>query len=1077
MLGSTSARGRLCCRVRVSIRQYSVFGTTRNPKKKRKLFMIKRFVFIDSRISNYESLIDRQQVDTQWVLLNADQDGLLQMQTALANYSGLNAIHVISHGARGTLYLGSTVLDSENLSVNESQLQAIGKSLMETGDLLLYGCNVAQGEDGIAFINAFSAVTGADVAASSNPTGASALGGNWVLEQITGTIDAAILLGGDATGLLSVNFAPKITHPLGTVTFASRVNYSAGGWISSIGTADVNNDGKLDLIAINRSESTVSILLGNGDGNFANRAYYTTGTFPLTHAAADLNGDGNFDLAIINTGTDSISILTGSSNGIFSLKSDYLLKNAYAITASDINGDGNADLLITSITDNNLHLLIGIGDGTFAVNKKYGTGESPQSVASADLDGDGKMDAIVSNTGSNTVSVFMGNANGTLSTQTDYAAGFRPRSIIAIDLNDDKNTDLVVANYEAQNFSVLMGNGDGTLYAKKEYAVGGSPIEVESADVNGDGKMDLVVLKGDENSRSFSVFIGNGDGTFTPPIEYGRGNDGDVIVTADLNGDGKLDVVIGNALGTVSVFMNTSPVLGTTTIFSEQTPVALTPRLLVNDANGNSDWNGGKLKVQITANFEAADTIYLPNFNPGGNAIWLDGNGNKLMAGTTHFGAADAPSVINGSAWTLSFNASATNALVQSTAQALHFNNTSDAPGIGNRTVTFTATDVGGLHSTGTQNIKVAAVNDAPTGVVSISGTATQGQTLTASNTLADVDGLGIISYQWSAGGNAIVGATGSTLVLGQAQVGKSITVTASYTDGFNTVEAVTSTASAAVLPTTSLGPTDDFVVLQPSTTAVAGAGVGNDVYLLSGSMIPAGKVITLSDSIGMNTLQLAPGLSVASSKVAATALQLNLTNGASINVLGADKFNYDVGGNISAGLNEPDLSYSQFVQNILGTTIPTSGVASGAALKVGSGIAANLLASAAIGNDFIVAQAASSAIIGAGAGNDTYLLSQDLLPSGTQISISDALGINSIQLASGLQIASAQVAATALRLNLTNGASITVLSANQFTFEAGGNTTAGIDQPDLSYAQFVQSVLSGSVPLVGVISTPGLVI
>ena len=279
-------------------------------------------------------------------------------------------------------------------------------------------------------------------------------------------------------------------------------------------------------------------------------------------------------------------------------------------------------------------------------------------------------------------------------------------------------------------------------------------------------------------------------------------------------------------------------------------------------------------------------------------------------------------------------------------------------------------------------------------------------------------------------------------------------------------VTVVDTSKGALPPPTSSL--TNDFIVLQPSTSAIAGAGAGNDVYLLSGSMLPAGKAITLSDSTGNNTLQLAPGLLIASSQVSAAALKLNMSNGASLTVLGADKFSFDVGGNLSSGLNPPDLSYSQFVQNILGTTIPTTGMANGAALKVGSGPAASLLASAAAGDDFIVAQSASSAIIGSGAGNDTYLLSQGLLPAGTQISISDALGFNSIQLASGLQIASAQVTATALKLNLTSGASITVLGANKFTFEAGGNTTVGIDLPDMSYSQFVQSVLGVSVPTTG---------
>jgi Ca2+-binding RTX toxin-like protein len=95
----------------------------------------------------------------------------------------------------------------------------------------------------------------------------------------------------------------------------------------------------------------------------------------------------------------------------------------------------------------------------------------------------------------------------------------------------------------------------------------------------------------------------------------------------------------------------------------------------------------------------------------------------------------------------------------------------------------------------------VANINDSPTGAVAISGNLTQGQLLTASNTLADLDGLGTISYQWRAGGTAISGATGNTYTLAASEVGKAITVTASYTDGGNTFEQVNSPASAAVLP------------------------------------------------------------------------------------------------------------------------------------------------------------------------------------------------------------------------------------------------------------------------------------
>jgi hypothetical protein len=93
----------------------------------------------------------------------------------------------------------------------------------------------------------------------------------------------------------------------------------------------------------------------------------------------------------------------------------------------------------------------------------------------------------------------------------------------------------------------------------------------------------------------------------------------------------------------------------------------------------------------------------------------------------------------------------------------------------------------------------VANVNDAPSGVVTLSGYYTQGQTLTVSHTLTDVDGLGSISYQWLADGSAIPNATGTTLLLTQAQVGKAISVQASYTDGLGSAESVTSSASTAV--------------------------------------------------------------------------------------------------------------------------------------------------------------------------------------------------------------------------------------------------------------------------------------
>ena len=150
----------------------------------------------------------------------------------------------------------------------------------------------------------------------------------------------------------------------------------------------------------------------------------------------------------------------------------------------------------------------------------------------------------------------------------------------------------------------------------------------------------------------------------------------------------------------------------------------------------------------------------------------------------------------------------------------------------------------------------VTNVNDAPTGTVTISGTTTQGQTLTAINTLADIDGLGAISYQWTAGGTAIAGATASTLVLGQAQVGKAITVSANYTDAFSKAESVANAATTAVanlndLPTGSMTITGTATQGQTLTVANALAdldGLGTVSYQWSagGSAIAGATASTL---------------------------------------------------------------------------------------------------------------------------------------------------------------------------------------------------------------------------------------
>ncbi len=151
-------------------------------------------VFVDSRVADYQTLIDNLGEPADVFILDARSDGLSQIAADLQGRTAIDALHIISHGSEGALYLGSTVLDSGNLSGYQSQLASIGSSLTQTGDILLYGCNVAQGNLGQSFIQQIAATTGADVAASTDLTGATALGGDWQLEASTGPIETAPVL-------------------------------------------------------------------------------------------------------------------------------------------------------------------------------------------------------------------------------------------------------------------------------------------------------------------------------------------------------------------------------------------------------------------------------------------------------------------------------------------------------------------------------------------------------------------------------------------------------------------------------------------------------------------------------------------------------------------------------------------------------------------------------------------------------------------------------------------------------------------------------------------------------------------
>ena len=178
---------------------------------------------IDQHISGWQSLVDQVPQGSQVVIIDENSSGLSQLADALKGETNISAIHILSHGASDAITLGTDVLTADNLSAWSSQLSAIGASLSDSGDILLYGCDVSAQDN--AFITRFAELTQADVAASSDMTGSAALSGDWVLENHTGSIEAKTFAF-DYDGLLA---GPEVTAPEKGITVAEPSSLNAAG--------------------------------------------------------------------------------------------------------------------------------------------------------------------------------------------------------------------------------------------------------------------------------------------------------------------------------------------------------------------------------------------------------------------------------------------------------------------------------------------------------------------------------------------------------------------------------------------------------------------------------------------------------------------------------------------------------------------------------------------------------------------------------------------------------------------------------------------------------------------------------
>lgn len=452
----------------------------------------------------------------------------------------------------------------------------------------------------------------------------------------------------DGDGDIDLSSGNAYTLNDGAGNFAPRVGLTQTG--NELTVADINKDGKTDIVARDNSQNyqNARVLLGDGAGNFSLLAKFETNVSPTSIELVDINNDGNLDMIGVGTsgGTHQADFLFGDGTGYFTnTATKYPFPNSYNpqdLVKGDFNNDGKIDIAVCHSAGNLVTVHLGEGGGRFSKTATNYTTESfPFQIIVVDYNKDNQLDLITYNQTAGSVTVLTGDGTGEFSALGNFSTVPLGRFTYG-DFNNDTFIDVVVSGSTANVISFLAGNGSG-FNAAVTIPVSERVYEIKSIDFNNDGNLDLVA----DFDSGFGTLTGNGTGSFiegsaripvsgsffligdinydTHPDVIGFSNnsfgsdffinDGNGVFTGssmsvtlggfpyafeDMNGDGFKDLVVGSQLnissssGQIVIFRGTATGISTNILIDKDGSGG--SRLIVHDLNGD-----GKLDIVTTS--------------------------------------------------------------------------------------------------------------------------------------------------------------------------------------------------------------------------------------------------------------------------------------------------------------------------------------------------------------------------------------------------------------------------------------------------------------------------------------------